>query len=71
MKIDKNNEKHIIAEEGKTFRRKADGKVYGSEIYLGYTYEIGGVLLPEKKLEIYSDFDEIEFTDEDNRNSDL
>ena len=42
MKIDKNNSKHIIADDGKVFERIADGTNYGKEIYLGYSFFIGG-----------------------------
>lgn len=40
MTVDKNNSKHIIADEGKVFQRKSDRFIYGKEIYLGYTYYI-------------------------------
>lgn len=42
MKIDKDNDKHIIADDGKTFERIADGTNYGKEIYLGYSYSLVG-----------------------------
>lgn len=34
--------------------------IFGNEIYLGYTYYIGGVKLDEPKLEVIEDFEEIE-----------
>ena len=60
MTIDPMNEKHIIADEGKVFQRISDDLIFGKEIYLGYTYYIGGVKLDEPKLEIASDFREID-----------
>ena len=60
MTQDKTNAIHYIADEGKLFRRISDGVVFGSEIYLGYTYYIGGKKLSEPKLEVIEDFEEIE-----------
>lgn len=60
MTIDPKNDKHIIADEGKVFQRISDDYIYGNEIYLGYTYYIGGVKLDEPKLEVKEDFREIE-----------
>ena len=60
MTVDKNNSKHIIADEGKVFKRKSDGFIYGEEIYLGYTYYIGGKKLEEPHLEVVEDFEEID-----------
>ena len=60
MTVDKNNSKHIIADEGKIFQRKSDGFIYGKEIYLGYTYYIGGKKLDEPHLEVVEDFEEID-----------
>ena len=60
MTQDKSNTIHYIADEGKVFRRIADQVVFGSEIYLGYTYYIGGVKLSEPKLEVIEDFEEVE-----------
>ena len=57
---DKSNAIHYIADEGKVFRRISDGVIFGSEIYLGYTYYIGGEKLSEPKLEVIEDFEEIE-----------
>ena len=63
MTQDKNNPKHWIADEGKEFQRKADKFNFGSEIYLGYTYYINGEKLPEPKLEVIEDFEEIAVED--------
>ena len=60
MTVDPNNSKHIIADEGKVFKRKSDGFIYGEEIYLGYTYYIGGQKLDEPHLEVAEDFEEID-----------
>ena len=60
MTQDKTNAIHYIADEGKVFRRISDQVVFGSEIYLGYTYYISGVKLSEPKLEVIEDFEEIE-----------
>ena len=57
---DKNNPKHIIADEGKVFQRKSDGFIFGNEIYLGFTYYLNGEKLQEPKLEVIEDFEEIE-----------
>ena len=60
MTVDTNNSKHIIADEGKVFKRKSDSFIYGEEIYLGYTYYIGGKKLDEPHLEVAEDFEEID-----------
>lgn len=60
MTVDKNNSKHIIADEGKVFKRISDGFIFGNEIYLGYTYYLNGEKLSEPKLEVIEDFEEIE-----------
>lgn len=52
----------IVASEGKVFRRKADGFIYGKEIFLGYTYCIGGIKLTEPHLDTPEDFEEINET---------
>ncbi|MBP3619449.1 MAG: hypothetical protein J6J24_02180 [Clostridia bacterium] len=65
MTVDKNNSKHIIADEGKVFQKKSDGFIYGKEIYLGYTYYIGGKKLDEPHLEVVEDFEEIDAPQEE------
>ncbi len=50
----------ITAQEGKVFRRKEDGMIYGKEINLGYSYFIGGVKLQEPHLDVPEDFEEID-----------
>lgn len=60
MKKDKKNPNHWIASNGKVFKRKEDGHVFGSELYLGYTYYMGGKKLKEPKLEAITDYVEID-----------
>lgn len=50
----------ITADEGKVFRRIADGQVYGKEISLGYSYYINGVKLVEPHLDVPEDFEQID-----------
>lgn len=64
MAIDKNDSSHIIAEEGKVFKRKSDGLIFGDEILLGYTYYINGEKLDEPHLEVPEDFEEIDTPEE-------
>lgn len=64
MKIDKNNNRHLIAEEGKVLRRISDQKVFSTEIYLGYTYYIAGKKLNEPLYEIPEHFEEIELPED-------
>ena len=54
---------HIIADEGKVFRRIVSGEIYGKEIYLGYSYYIGGVLQEPPHQDVPEDFEEIEDPD--------
>ncbi|MBO7214965.1 MAG: hypothetical protein J6V66_05660 [Clostridia bacterium] len=54
------NMNKITASEGKIFRRKADGMLYGKEIYLGYVYYIGGQLVDTPHLDTPEDFEEID-----------
>lgn len=55
-----NENKVIIAEEGKVFRRIADGMIYGNKIFLGYSHYIGGVKLSEPHLDVLEDFEQID-----------
>lgn len=54
------NTTHIIADEGKVFRRIADGQIYGHEMYLGYTHYIGGVKLDTPHLDVPEDFEQVD-----------
>lgn len=53
----------IIADEGKVFRRKVSGEIFGNEIYLGYSYYIGGVLQDPPHKDEPEDFEEIDAPD--------
>ena len=50
----------IVAPEGKIFRRKSDGTLFGKEISLGYTYYINGQKLDKPLLELPEHFEEID-----------
>lgn len=65
MTQDIQNPSHWIADEGKIFKRIADGLEYGEEIFLGYTYYINGQKLPQPKLEVIEDFEEVDKPEED------
>lgn len=65
MKTDELNNRHLIAEEGKVLRRISDDWVAGSEIYLGYAYQIGGNKLDEPLLELPEHYEEIDAPVED------
>lgn len=64
MTIDPKNPKHLIADDGKIIRRIEDKKIYGFEVYLGYTYSIGGVTIDPPRLEKPEDFEEIDYEPE-------
>lgn len=53
-------DKIIKASEGKVFRRKSDGFIFGKEIHLGYTHYIGVKKLEEPLLELPEHFEEID-----------
>ena len=55
MRIDPENPKHLIADEGKVFQRKYDLLVLGNEVILGY-YKYDGVY----RMETADDFIEID-----------
>ena len=54
------NGNHIIADEGKVFRRKGTNEIFGEDIYLGYSHYIEGVLQDPPHLDIPEDFEEID-----------
>lgn len=60
MVIDELNNRHMIADEGKVLCRISDGWVAGKEIFLGYTYQIGGELLDEPLWELPEDYEEVD-----------
>lgn len=53
------NNNEIIAEEGKVLIRIADNLVLGKQVYLAYTFKVNGKELDEPKLEVPSDYTEI------------
>ena len=60
MVTDKENSKHIIADEGKVFQRISDGFIFGNEMYLGYAYMINSIALDEPLMELPEHFIEID-----------
>ncbi|WP_455592940.1 hypothetical protein [Bacteroides sp.] len=60
MRIDEKNSRHIYAEEGKVLCRISDRVVFGNELWLGYTYYLGGDLLPEPLWELPEHYEEVE-----------
>lgn len=54
------NNKIIKADEGKVFRRIADGTIYGNEISLGYSYYINGEKLNKPHWDVPEDFEQID-----------
>ena len=66
MKINKNV---ITAEEGKVLQRISDEMIFGKEIYLGYTYYLGGELLNEPLYELPEHYQEIDETEIDDTNN--
>lgn len=64
MTIDINDNKHIIADDGKAFRRISDQMIFGNEIYLGKAWYIGGKKLDEPIDELPEDFEEIDIQTE-------
>ena len=60
MIIDPENNKHIIADDGKVFQRIEDKMIYGEEIFLGYTYYINGQKLDTPHEDKPEDFEEID-----------
>lgn len=61
MRIENN---HITADEGKVLRRKSDGYIAGTEIYLGYTYYLDSRKLVEPLLELPEHYEEVDMPEE-------
>ena len=59
MKIDENDNKHIIADDGKVFRRKSDKTIWGNEVYLTEVNYNGCDVLDEPIQLTIEDFEEI------------
>lgn len=51
---------HIIASEGKVFKRIEDGVIMGKDIYLGKTYYMDGEELETPIDEVASDYEEVD-----------
>lgn len=64
MKTDELNNRHLIADEGKVFRRISDNWIAGQEIYLGYAYQINGEVLNKPLLELPEHYEEIDDPEE-------
>lgn len=60
MIIDNNNPKHIIAEEGKVFKRISDEVTFGKELYLGIAFYLNDTKLEEPLVELPEHFVEID-----------
>ena len=60
----KMNGNRLIAEEGKVLRRMSDGWIAGPEIYLGYTYYLGGIKLVAPLLELPEHYEEVAIQEE-------
>lgn len=56
----------LRASEGKVLKRKGTEEIFGNEIYLGYSYYIGGVKLEEPHLDVADDFEEVYSADYSN-----
>ena len=54
---------HIIADEGKVFRRIGTDELFGVDIYLGYSHYINGVRQVPPHLDTPEDFEEIDDPD--------
>jgi hypothetical protein len=56
---------HLIADDGKVFRRIESGEIMGRDIYLGYSHYIGDKLLEEPHKDVPEDFEEIDEIEKD------
>lgn len=54
----------IKASEGKLLRRISDNWIAGKEIYLGYTYYLGGRKLDQPLLELPEHYEEVDIPEE-------
>lgn len=53
-------ENHMVADEGKVFRRIGTEDIFGDEIYLGYSHYINGVKQDPPHKDVPEDFEEID-----------
>ncbi|WP_294505706.1 hypothetical protein [uncultured Bacteroides sp.] len=58
----------LRASEGKVLRRISDQKVFGSELWLGYTYYLGNKKLDEPLLELPEHYEEIDIPENESNN---
>ena len=64
MKIEQIITTRIIADEGKVFRLKSSGMVYGDQVTLGYNYYEAGIGLSQPQLLTPDDFEEIDMPED-------
>ena len=64
MKIEQIITTKIIADEGKMFRKKSSGAIYGDEVYLGYDYYEAGIGLSQPRFLVPDDFEEIDIPED-------
>lgn len=64
MRIEQITTSKMIADEGKVFRKKSSGIIFGSEISLGYDYYDAGVGLAYPQAATPEDFEEIEIPED-------
>ena len=55
----------LVADNGKVLRRIASNEIVGTELWLGYSYYIGGVLQDPPHLDTQADIDEIDAPEEE------
>nr|DAQ09610.1 MAG TPA: hypothetical protein [Bacteriophage sp.] len=64
MKITEVKTTVLRASEGKVLRRISDQKVFGSELWLGYTYYLGNKKLDEPLWELPEHYEEVDAPEE-------
>lgn len=64
MRIEQITTSKMIADEGKVFRKKSSGIIFGGEISLGYDYYDAGVGLAYPQAATPEDFEEIEIPED-------
>ncbi|WP_226810656.1 hypothetical protein [Bacteroides cellulosilyticus] len=64
MQITEQKTTVLTAADGKVLRRISDGHMFGKEIYLGYTYYLGGKPLDEPLMELPEHYEEVDEPEE-------